>query len=209
MFRYQGWLILAMVTFIGALGCTKPKETASKTSVSQQDKAQLPVSSRTPINTANLEPPAAATYEFLNALRTGNDEKASGMLSSFAREKASAANLSITRPASDTARFTLGTVEYIGEDGARVESTWTDVDEEGQSHSDNAIWVLRHEAVGWRVAGVAATIFPGEPPLLLNFEDPEDMLKKQQWVREEIRRRAEQENLQAKDPSTNDDTMRR
>jgi len=40
--------------------------------------------------------------------------------------------------------------------------------------------------------GCAATVFPGEPPLKLNFEDPEDMLLKQQWLREEYRRRAEQ-----------------
>jgi hypothetical protein len=36
-------------------------------------------------------------------------------------------------------------------------------------------------------------VFPGEAPLLLNFEEPEDMIRKQQWVREEIRRRMEKE----------------
>ena len=36
-------------------------------------------------------------------------------------------------------------------------------------------------------------VFPGEPPVVLNFEDPEDMLRQQQWVREEIRRRMEKE----------------
>ena len=79
----------------------------------------------------------------------------------------------------------------VGDDGARVPCTWTDIDEEGQRKSDDAIWVARREADGWRIAGVASTVFPGEPPLLLNFEDPEEMSRKQQLVREEIRRRSE------------------
>jgi hypothetical protein len=37
---------------------------------------------------------------------------------------------------------------------------------------------------------MAMRIFPDMPPLLLDFEDPEDMLAKQQLVAEEITRRA-------------------
>ena len=81
----------------------------------------------------------------------------------------------------------------MGEDGARVACTWTDLDADGQPKTDEAIWVVRREPEGWRIVGVAAMVFPGEPPVVLNFEDPEDMLRKQQWVREEIRRRMEKE----------------
>ena len=37
---------------------------------------------------------------------------------------------------------------------------------------------------------MAMRIFPDMPPLLLDFEDPEDMLAKQRLVAEEITRRA-------------------
>ena len=141
------------------------------------------------ISSVKLDGPAAAVHEFLEALRTGNDEKASKMLSATARQKTAALNRNVTPPASDTARFTIGKVEYVNDDGARVACTWTDLDEEGQPKTDEAIWVLRREEDGWRIAGVAAQVFPGEPPLLLNFEDPDDMFRKQQWVREEMRRR--------------------
>jgi hypothetical protein len=100
-------------------------------------------------------------------------------------------------------------VKYIGEEGAQVKSTWTDKDDDGQTQSEDAVWVLRHEQEGWRLVGMAETIFPGEPPLLLNFEDPEEMIKKIQWAREEIRRRAEKENLQAKEPENSENSMRR
>jgi hypothetical protein len=131
------------------------------------------------------------------------------MLSTLAREKTASLNRNVTPPASDTAKFSVGKVEYLGDDGARVECTWTDLDEDGQQKSDDAIWVLRREEEGWRVAGVAAQVFPGEPPLLLNFEDPEDMFRKQQWVREEIRRRIEAGGLQAQGGEKQEKSIRR
>jgi hypothetical protein len=143
--------------------------------------------------TAKLEPPAAAVAEFLEAVRTGNDEKAGKMLSTTARQKTAALNRNVTPPASDTAKFAIGKVDWVGEDGARVACTWTDVDTDGQPKTDEAIWVVRREPEGWRIVGVAAMVFPGEQPVVLNFEDPEDMLRQQQWIREEIRRRMEKE----------------
>jgi hypothetical protein len=90
-----------------------------------------------------------------------------------------------------------------------VSSLWTDLDENGEAQTDEALWVLRKEAEGWRVAGVAATVFDGEPPLLLNFEDPEEMVQKQEWVREEIQRRAGGEPLQAMGPTESGPPIRR
>jgi hypothetical protein len=155
------------------------------------------------------EGPAVAIGEFLEALRTGNDEKATKMLSTAARQKTASLNRNVTPPASDTAKYTVGKVEYIGDDGARVSCTWTDLGEDGQPKTDDAVWVVRHEQEGWRVAGVAALVFPGEPPLLLNFEDPDDMFRKQQWVREEMRRRMEAGGLQAQGTEKQEKPIRR
>lgn len=155
--------------------------------------------------------PAAAVGEFLEAVRTGNDDKAAEMLSTTAREKTAALNRNVTPPASDTARFAVGEVEYVGEDGARVASTWTDLDINGQSRTDKAVWVLRREEKGWRIAGVAVVVFPGEPMLLLNFEDPEDMFRKQQWVRGEIQRRMNEQasERQAQEDKKTENPIRR
>ncbi len=68
--------------------------------------------------------------------------------------------------------------------------TWTDIDDEGEPHADEIIWALRHEPEGWRIAGMATKIFEDQPPLLLNFEDPEDMQRKQRLAEEEMERRA-------------------
>jgi hypothetical protein len=188
-----GPLTVLAALSLAATGCDKqPAET-----VSQQADATPTVAVDRKEDAAAAPGPAAIVAEFLEALRTGNDKKATALLSRVAREETATLNGSIRPPASDTAKFTIGKVETVGEDGARVESTWTDLDSDGQPKTDEAIWVLRHEPDGWRVAGVAARVFPGEAPLLLNFEDPKDMFRKQQWVREEIRRRAEKQEKES------------
>ena len=137
--------------------------------------------------------PAAAVAEFLDAVRTGNDERAAKMLSAVARQKTAALNRNVTPPASDTARFAVGKVNWVGQDGARVACTWTDNDRDGQPKTDEAVWLLRRQSDGWRIVGVAAMVFPGEDPVALNFEDPEQMLRQKQWINEEIDRRAKKE----------------
>jgi len=203
------WAFLALM----AAGCNQwfGTDPAATSSQSSDSKTATSDDASNDSNIAQSDRPEAAVREFLEAIRTGNDKKATEMLSTVAQQKTAALNRNVTPPASDTARFAIGKVEYVGEDGARVASTWTDLDGDGQPKSDEAIWVLRHEAAGWRIAGVAAVVFPGEPPLLLNFEDPEDMFRKQQWVREEIRRRMEKEQggLQAQDKEKSQKSIRR
>jgi hypothetical protein len=204
MLRNHGWLTLATMTCFCIFGCGKSDGPIQQSGKSPENNNQSTTSSS---NSATIDP-AIACRDFLEALRTGNDVKAAAMLSTNAREKAAALN-GVTPIASDTARFTIGKVKCVGSDGAQVDSTWSDVDDSGQYQTDNAIWVLRREEQGWRIAGVAWTVFPGEPPLLLNFEDPADMAKKQQWAREEIRRRTEQDSLQAKESENPDNSMLR
>jgi hypothetical protein len=208
MYRNTAWLAMAILSIICITGCGKSDGLERKASTPANGNAQTAATTEATSIRAT-DTPEAACREFLDAVRTGNDEKASLMLSSIAREKAAALGRSITPSASDTAKFSIGAVKLIDNDGAQVDSTWTDIDNVGQAHSDYATWVLRKEQQGWRIAGVAATIFQGEPPLVLNFEDPDEVLKKQQWAREEIRRRMEKENSQARETENPENSMRR
>jgi hypothetical protein len=196
------WLIISATLAVLATGCGKSSTNES----SQSGGATSAVAQ----NGAKSDSPVATVNEFLEALRTGNDEKASQLLTAAAREKTASLNRNITPSASDTAKFAIGKVDYVNDDGARVACTWTDVDDAGQPQTDEAVWVLRREQQGWRILGVAAQMFPGEQPLMLNFEDPEDMQRKKQWVREEMRRRSESGGLQAqKDSEKTEKSIRR
>jgi hypothetical protein len=195
----------------GLLGCGKsdgPGNRADRPAASRRQTAATATTATTAAG-ATTDDPAAAVARFLEAVRTGNDEWANGMLSATARKKMSQLGPGLTPPASDTARFEVGKVDYIAHDGARVDCTWTDLDESGKPESRHSLWVVRRENEGWRVVGVAATVFEGEPPLLLNFEDPEDVLKKQQWLRAEIVRRSQAEKNPEKAGETPGDTIRR
>jgi hypothetical protein len=183
-------MTLSVAIVLLAAGCTKqPRSDRSSTT----PKGSAAAKNESGDAVAKDGGPAEAVAQFLEAVRTGNDEAAAKMLSAVTRQRTAALNYAVKPPASDTAKFTIGKVDYVSADGARVACTWTDLDADGQPKTDEAIWVVRRESNGWRIAGVAAQVFPGEAPLLLNFEDPEDMIRKQQWVREEIRRRMEKE----------------
>ena len=192
MCKIHGMVTLVLLAVLLA-GCGRSDGTSTGATSAAGDATAVAQSS------ANLEAPAAAVYEFLDAVRTANEEKATGLLSKLAREKTASLNCNVTPPASDTAQFTVGKVDYVGDDGARVACTWTDLDEHEKPRTDNAIWVLRHEPEGWRIIGVAAKVFPDKEAVVLKFEDPEDMLRQKQWIREELRKQAEQDGLQAQD----------
>ena len=130
--------------------------------------------------------------DFLEAVRTGDDAKAAQMLTEVARRETEKHELVVAPPGSDTAHYEVGEVEYI-EAGelAHVASKWTDVGENGQPHTDDIVWALRRDPAGWRIAGMATKIFPNEPPLLLDFEQPEEMMRQQRMAEEEIQRRAQ------------------
>jgi hypothetical protein len=134
------------------------------------------------------------------------------MMSTIARQKIASLRGNITPPASDTAKFTVGKVEFVGEDGARVASVWSDLDEEGKFGSKEVVWVLRKEPEGWRVVGLAAMVFQGQDPLVFNFEDPEDIKRKQEELNAQLEDPSETnaaENRQAEQKETPEDSVRR
>src|SRR5262245_13099737 len=140
--------------------------------------------------------PDQAVYDFLEAVRTGNDQKAAEMLSPLARQKTTEMHMEVAPPGSPTAKFTVGKVKYKADDndGAYVTCTWSDVsDDQGQVRSDEIVWGVRREPEGWRIVGMVLQVLPGEEPLVLNFEDPEDMIRKQQMLHD-------RETGQAADP---------
>lgn len=129
---------------------------------------------------------------FLEAIRRGDDATARGLLSTVASKKTEELGLSVAPPVEDTATYAIAESEVVSEEGdiVHVATTWTDTDADGFKTSENVVWVVRLDPEGWRVVGMAMRVFDDLPPLLLNFEDPEDMLAKQELVAEELQKRA-------------------
>jgi len=136
--------------------------------------------------------PNKVVHAFLEAVRTGNHAGANDLLTKKALEETQKSEMVVAPMGSDTATFKVGEVELLAKDGdaAHVASTWTDVDETGRPRTDSIVWMLRLEAEGWRIAGMATVVFEGEPPLVLNFEDHKEMERKQRLTEAEIQKRA-------------------
>lgn len=153
------------------------------------------------VNSDGLSP-AAAVRVFLEAVRTGDDDKAASMLTQMAREETSKIGMVVAPPGSETASFEVGEAELMPNDIAHVSSTWSD---EGEEHE--IVWALRKEPEGWRIAGMATKIFEDLDPVLLTFEDPEDMMAQQQAIEEEMLRRVQAANqTESGEGKDNDDT---
>ena len=154
-------------------------------------------------NSSAASDAATIVHQFLEALRTGNDELALSLLTTVARQKAIERNRPPMPEADDAAQFDVGEVTMDGDDIAQVHCTWTDLDDAGKPRVQKTIWCCRREAVGWRVGGVAVIAFEGEQPVLLNFENPEEMAKEQGRLKEkeETARRDKRQAAQIPQPT--------
>lgn len=137
-------------------------------------------------------PAQATVVAFLDAIKRGDDATARGLLTQVARAKTKELGISVAPPVNDNATYSVRACEVVGEAGdvVHVATIWTDVDADGFKSTDNVIWVTRLDPEGWRIVGMAMKVFDDLPPLLLDFEDPEDMLAKQQLVATELQKRA-------------------
>lgn len=129
--------------------------------------------------------PDAAIVTFLNAVRDGRHEDASVMLTKKARIEMENAGMHVQPPGSPDAQFNIVEVRAMPEEkGAHVDSTWVD-----SQRTYDITWILRQQDNTWRVAGMATTLFEGQAPLILNFEDPNEMKANVQAAEDEIARR--------------------
>ena len=150
-------------------------------------------STRAPASDPAKTGPAKATVvAFLDAVKRGDDGAARGLLSKVAKAKTEEMGMSVAPPVADTATYAVRECEIIGDSGdmVHVATTWTDVAPDGSKSSENVIWVVRLDPEGWRVVGMALRVFDDMPPLLLNFEDPEDIIAKQRMLAAELEKRA-------------------
>lgn len=141
---------------------------------------------------AGTDSAKSVVVSFLDAIKRGDDSAARNLLTKLARTKTEELGISVAPPVNDTATYSVGQCEMVGDsdDLVHVATTWTDVDGDGFKSSENVVWVVRLDPEGWRLVGMATRVFDDLPPLLLNFEDPEDMIAKQEMVAKELQARA-------------------
>jgi hypothetical protein len=177
--RIQLWLVCLSVVLLAASGCGK---TAPSDSLASSEPASRGDSSGDSPST-----PMEAVKQFYEALRDGREAKIASLLTDKARQETANSGLDIRSPGSASLTYEVGEWEFVtpAKDGAHVKSTWTELDDEGTRVSTEVIWVLRKQADGWRVAGMATRVHDSQLPLLFDFENAADMLQKRELVERE------------------------
>lgn len=194
-----GWLFALACMFGFSVGCGGPAGGPPVADAANSAESSAPTDAAADTDASEDESvagPEATVSAFLTAIKSGDQDTANAMLTTLAREKTAEQEMGLAPTESDTAEFEIGEVEFPAEGNGRlahVASKWTDIGEDGQPVTDEILWALRREKEGWRIGGMATYVFAGEAPVVLDFEDPEDMQRKQVLVEEEMERRAHAE----------------
>ena len=167
-------VVLAGLVFVMS-GCGDGSTDAPTAAISSQQQTAAP----------KADSPQDAVQSFLEAVRRGDRETARGMLTPLAIQKTEEHNLNFSPPGSETATFQIGDVQRVENRTAHVASVWNDLDENGNPRPEQITWVVKQDGSGWRISGMIAEIGPGQPPAVFNFEQPDELLRRQDRVAEE------------------------
>ncbi len=119
--------------------------------------------------------------KFLAAVRNGDKNHTSDLLTDVARQELAKNGWEIQPPGTPSSSYKVGRTEILPEgNGAYVNSTWTDTSSNGENVDYEVVWVLRLQENGWKVAGMATEAVSGEDPVYFSFEHPQDMQRKRE-----------------------------
>lgn len=120
------------------------------------------------------DPIAKVVYEFLDAVRSGDTEGLSQLLTPLAYERTR--EFVFTPPESDTASFSVGRVEQLDDKLAVVEAVWTELGADGQPQGQRITCALKLFEGSWKVNGMAAELGENERPVIIDFENPRELI---------------------------------
>jgi hypothetical protein len=167
----------ALVLAMGLVGCSKKSDSSSAAAnAPQQQQAPGAAAPKQPPSQPIAVPVSAAPDQvvtvFLNALRTGDSPTTESLLTAKAREELAKHSLSVDVQSAPNAVYQVRPAEGVPGDptGAHVSSVWTEKFDDGEETYE-IVWALRRQNDGWRVAGMAMQLLPGQPMQFLNFEE--------------------------------------
>jgi hypothetical protein len=139
--------------------------------------------------------PQEAVAEYLEAVKLGDAETVNRLLTTAAREKTTELNIAVAPPGSETAEYQVGSSQLVDQEGetAHVESSWSDLNADGEREEYQITWILRLEPQGWRVAGMMGQFIKDGDMMVFNFENPQEVIRQQDYAQQELERRAAQQ----------------
>ncbi len=181
--KFAHWMLPAVLALLASAGCNR----ATTPSAELPDLPEITTPAAIVRAAPSIDPaapPEVVVNKFLEALKSADDQMVAFLLTTKACDEIHRRDMVIQPPGKPGARYQIGEVEYApGKTGAYVNSSWT----EDGSEPYEIVWIMRSEEGAWRVAGMAASLDPSQEPLVLNFEDPDDVLEKSQAADRQLR----------------------
>ena len=157
------WTSLAfsavVATIVATVGCGASSEPSNATAAGA---AAVP-----------SDPIGRTVYDFLDAIRTGNTEASSSLLTPLALKRIVENEMSFAPPASENASFEITKVEMFETDKAAVDTVWSDIDADGKPTKEPMTWALKMTSGQWRISGLIAYMGADQPPIVVDFENPD------------------------------------
>lgn len=129
--------------------------------------------------------PAEIVSQFLDRVRRGGEgDSASDLLSKLAQQEMTRIGRPLQFPGSPDTTFEVRPAIPVPSQGGSVPSqeglVWvhtflSESGESGETTQYEAVWTLRQESAGWRIAGVAIDQGDNLEPLQIDFEDGDQM----------------------------------
>ena len=120
-----------------------------------------------------LSPAAEIVAQFLDSVRRGDEVTSVKLLTTVAIEELKKSGVELSPPGSPEATFVIGRTEYMDDDkdAAYVQLHWTEPDPNGgESQKIEAVFCLRLEEAGWRIASMVVEETAGTEPIVVDFE---------------------------------------
>lgn len=175
-FQVVGCCLGVLLLIVAGIGCGKTESPEPTAENKENTKPQVSQSSKR-ASKSGQETPADVVHQFLTAIREGEKDEAESLLTPLALKKIQEEEIEVSEQGFAAAEFEVGEFE-IHEDGAQVRCDWKEKDTEtGRTKNDTVTWLLRKEKPGWRIVGLMFKLFENEPPRMINFEKPRDMLR--------------------------------
>ena len=187
--------------FSAALACSmgcggtsvseKAEPTSTKSGTASSDAASPETNSVTPTKSSDSTSPASVSNtpapeatpkqvceRFMKLMRSGNRIAAENLLTRTALTVTTQAGLQLEPMGGPTATYNVGDVSYATTKQrlAQVECSIVD-NVDGEEYEMNVTWLVRKQAMGWRISGVMLELEPGQVPDLLSFENIQDVNK--------------------------------
>lgn len=159
---------LLLMSAATVVGCGKKEDPAPT------EKATPPETVSVKSSTTNVTPPAEIVAQFLDGMRTGNEETISRLLTNAAREELTKQGLVASPPGSPEAKIVIRETRFVDtdKDAAFVETTLTEPNPiTNLPEIAEVVWAVRAEAGGWRVQGFFVDQGADQEPLVMDFED--------------------------------------